>query len=356
MADPLYSGELFLDSPLIKQEPMTDSVCVTSASVPIPSRRGLGLPDYFEDSSYQAQESISLQDSSSYWSTSHMDDDDIFKVVDKADLIQGPTLAELNANDETLLEDLNFDDLLLPEEGANSFVNSSLMNASKSNLLSLNPAVQVQVSAHSSLSTTSPAGSGFLPSSFPPGGSNYYRDAFGVSSSVPSSPMDPFLCGNGGGNATGLYQAALSPASHHSSNSSLLPHSVGSRSPVTPPPQAVSPLQPKQSTLHELLLRKETMSASPDRRLLGQSVPGSSSPLNNPGPSGVVIHTSRRSGGNMLAGSAPNSVSRLSSSAPTHLGLDNVWLRREPRQHLLSTGSLAEAGSTSSLSTGMRSD
>lgn len=44
-----------------------------------------------------------------------MDDDDIFQ-VDKADLIQGPTLAELNANEDTLLGDLNFDDLLLPDE------------------------------------------------------------------------------------------------------------------------------------------------------------------------------------------------------------------------------------------------
>lgn len=42
-------------------------------------------------------------------------------------------------------------------------------------------------------------------------------------------------------------------------------------------------------------------------------------------------------------------------SAPTQsMGLDQIWARREPRQHLLSTGSLGlvEAGSTSSLSTG----
>lgn len=46
-------------------------------------------------------------------------------------------------------------------------------------------------------------------------------------------------------------------------------------------------------------------------------------------------------------------ISRLSSSAPTHLGLEEqIWQRREPRKHLHSTGSLAEAGSTSSLSTG----
>lgn len=52
-------------------------------------------------------------------------------------------------------------------------------------------------------------------------------------------------------------------------------------------------------------------------------------------------------------GSKPK-VSRLSMSAPTQtMGhLDQIWSHREPRQHLLSTGSLVEAGSTSSLSTG----
>jgi len=44
-----------------------------------------------------------------------MEEDDIFQ-VDKADLIQGPTLAELNANDESLLTDFNFDDFLLPAQ------------------------------------------------------------------------------------------------------------------------------------------------------------------------------------------------------------------------------------------------
>lgn len=42
-----------------------------------------------------------------------MEEDDIFQ-VDKADLIQGPTLAELNANDESLLTDFNFDDFVMP--------------------------------------------------------------------------------------------------------------------------------------------------------------------------------------------------------------------------------------------------
>lgn len=40
-------------------------------------------------------------------------------------------------------------------------------------------------------------------------------------------------------------------------------------------------------------------------------------------------------------------------SAPTQtMALDQIWSHREPRQHLLSTSSLVEAGSTSSLSTG----
>jgi len=46
-----------------------------------------------------------------------MEEDDIFQ-VDKADLIQGPTLAELNANDESLLADLNFDDFIVPMQMA----------------------------------------------------------------------------------------------------------------------------------------------------------------------------------------------------------------------------------------------
>ena len=51
--------------------------------------------------------------------------------------------------------------------------------------------------------------------------------------------------------------------------------------------------------------------------------------------------------------SEKSKASRLSMSAPTQsMGLEQIWSRREPRKHLLSTGSLVEAGSTSSLSTG----
>ena len=53
-----------------------------------------------------------------------MEEDDIFQ-VDKADLIQGPTLAELNANDESLLADLNFDDFIVPMQMAMGSVGGS---------------------------------------------------------------------------------------------------------------------------------------------------------------------------------------------------------------------------------------
>lgn len=55
-----------------------------------------------------------------------------------------------------------------------------------------------------------------------------------------------------------------------------------------------------------------------------------------------------------LSAANPLLSARLSSSAPSHnFSLEQAWQRREPRQHLLSTGSLAEelGGSASSLST-----
>lgn len=93
---------------------------------------------------------------------------------------------------------------------------------------------------------------------------------------------------------------------------------------------STSPHPPGQhlgsSTLHELLMRRGENS------------------LNNPVSNQMDISTI----------SGKPKVSRLSMSAPTQtMGhLDQIWSHREPRQHLLSTGSLVEAGSTSSLSTG----
>lgn len=92
----------------------------------------------------------------------------------------------------------------------------------------------------------------------------------------------------------------------------------------TSPHPVVRPIG--SSTLHELLLRR------------------CENPFTNP-VSNQVDNTS--------AGGGKPKVSRLSMSAPTQtMALDQIWAHREPRQHLLSTSSLVEAGSTSSLSTG----
>ncbi|XP_056637656.1 protein CREBRF homolog isoform X6 [Diorhabda sublineata] len=282
-----FSKDFFIDPGItIKQEPQfNDNTTINmSASVPIPSRRDINdyrdfNPD-FENSQSPLYSDVGLNTQlqtpgvydGSAWSLSrlisndemlkseafiHMDEDDIFQ-VDKADLIQGPTLAELNANDENFLGDLNFDDLLLPEE--NTYI--------------------------------------ILEKGIP-----YHRD-LDLPSSVPTT---------------------LSPESQNSSNSSLV-HSLSS-------PSNVSNFPKKHSTLQELLVSKDPY-GSPEHSILGQSFPERRTL--------VPVH-------NRL-GRTTNS--RLSSSAPTHLGLEQIWQRREPRKHLLSTSSLVEAGSTSSLSTG----
>ncbi|XP_026475279.1 protein CREBRF homolog [Ctenocephalides felis] len=357
MANPMYNNDMFMGSSVtVKQEPLgLEMNQISSVSMPIPTRRPLDVLEFrdfgydlditespntqfsvehsgFNSSSVPSTSGLYQTLSPSVWDskidiegkteTFRMDDDDIFQ-VDKADLIQGPTLAELNANDDTLLEDLNFDDLLLPEE--NSFYINSQDNGSQlrfpSSGLHLN-------TLNGNLLHNSPSPGGFGTSSFQQ--LNYYRDSF----ESPTSPYDPVGLGN---RSLGT---PFSPASQHSSTSSLLQQSTSS---VTPP--LTTTLQQKHSTLHELLLKKEAFSSgSNERNVLGHSVPGRSSPMTlMTGAPGQVSY------------SRPNRMSgqsRLSTSAPTHLGLDQIWQRREPRQHLLSTGSLAEAGSTSSLSTG----
>lgn len=77
-------------------------------------------------------------------------------------------------------------------------------------------------------------------------------------------------------------------------------------------------------------------------RAMGQSVPGTYN--------GTSMSGGSSAGSTSSSGAQKRShASRLSSSAPTHLGLEQIWARREPRQHLLSTGSMAEATSTSSI-------
>ncbi|CAB3376282.1 Hypothetical predicted protein [Cloeon dipterum] len=320
MADPMYGGGemFFLNSP-IKQEPgsaMDSQGANNPLGLPIPNRRGgatrgiefnydldealmLGaLPSLGNANAAHPGHILSNQDISltqavtgnfnldsnpvgpSVWvsmchdSTFKMDEEDDILQVDKADLIQGPTLAELNANDETLLEDLSFDDLILPDDSAllGSITDSNSQTAS-------------------------------FPSS---NGQNFLKEMTQLSSSMPASQNLFVGIPSPGSQQTPLVLSPRSPARPGSSNSSTGRH----------------------STLHELLMRRNE--------------PDHSSQL-SPGSFNVLSST---------AGPSTSSMSRLSSSAPTHLGFDQIWQRREPRQHLLSTGSLVEAGSTSSLSTG----
>ncbi|XP_045460837.1 protein CREBRF homolog [Harmonia axyridis] len=325
-----FTGDFFLDPGIIiKQEPVnSDIIMTTSASVPIPlpKRSQMEINDYHRDFNFEFENSQSpinqdicyigqfqtqdLENMDLWGSRSmnsnllksealiHMDDDDIFQ-VDKADLIQGPTLAELNANDETLLREINFDDLLLPEEG--SFMN---LTSQKNSLVQQ---IQMSNSHHSNNNQ-------ILTASSCPQSSMMYRESE-LSSSVPSNSFETYHTKN--------LMSAVSPSSHTSSNSPILQSS----------PLRIASLQQKHSTLHELLMKRDSY-VSPDR-MHDQSLPGVSSPLGSPN-----IHMSR------------GHISRLSSSAPTHLGPDQIWQRREPRKHLISTSSLVEAGSTSSLSTG----
>lgn len=319
-------GDYFLDPNItIKEEMINDNVLnsSSSASVPIPLRVR-ELNDYHDNFS-----PIQLHDESSnnQWSIMNteemlkndliqMDDDDIFQ-VDKADLIQGPTLAELNANVvDTDLTDLNFDDLLLPDE-------HSIPNFNLNNNLFQQQSTSLPTQHNNSV---------FL----------YHNQDF-IELFPNKHPQQQHH------HQQQLQQqqqqqqiAAFSPLSQTSSNSSIF-------APPTSPPvvRNASLLQQKHSTLHELLIKREqhqsteTTTTTTDLQILGQSVPAATNlPVL---PSSSVQQNVRLN---------RSITSRLSSSAPTHLGFEQIWQRREPRQHLLSTGSLAEAGSTSSISTG----
>ncbi|XP_044259233.1 protein CREBRF homolog isoform X1 [Tribolium madens] len=317
-----FTRNYFVDPGItIKEEPLREepSIMNTSASVPIPSRRIMEISDYrdfgidldnsqsplYPDSTLGNVQTPDGFETTSVWSNRliindesiktealiHMDDDDIFQ-VDKADLIQGPTLAELNANDDTLLGDLNFDDLLLPEETSYLNMSQKMSTAFVQNSNHLNNNSPI-VTASSSC----PQPSMFL-----------YRD---LDLPITSNNFDMYT--------SKTPVSAFSPVSQSSNSPQLQssPLHVGSQ---------------KHSTLHELLMKRENY-ISPDRGV----APGvqKNTPSSSPNVRMPRSHTSR-----------------LSSSAPTHVGFADIWQRREPRKHLLSTGSLAEAGSTSSISTG----
>ncbi|KAK7864494.1 hypothetical protein R5R35_003113 [Gryllus longicercus] len=372
MADESFSGDIFMDPGfLVKQEQVSmDTSSSMTASVPIPPRKVLDLSELrdfgFEldtPSPSASQDRVPTSvtglchpltgplwgaklntDSPSFKAESFRmdddDDDDIFQ-VDKADLIQGPTLAELNANDENLLDDLNFDDLLLPEENT-YYLNVPCVSPQPKSITPFEPPVVQITNTNNNVINNNQTPNSLAASSFPPAGFGFYKDSF-LSSSVPSSPLDVF---SKTVNSAVPSVGALSPTSQHSSSSSLLLQSAASS--ITPPLDIG--VNMKHSTLHELLMKKET-SGSPfgGSKSMGRSASGhmssSEPPAGSPGLS-VVPGSSR------VARSTGSYSSRLSSSAPTHLGLEQIWQRRESRQHLLSTGSLAEAGSTSSISTG----
>ncbi|KAL4716126.1 hypothetical protein ACJJTC_013903 [Scirpophaga incertulas] len=277
MSDSIYTHDFLLEPGVeIKQESPFELGSM-SASVPIPLRRNelsdfstdldMCLQDNFAGSFHNVPNmqytKLALDNENPTKTESYkMDDDDIFQ-VDKADLILGPTLAELNANPDTLLEDLNFDDLLLPEENGYCIQIGGVMSGSRR--------------APNAMQTTTTLAA--------------------------ESPCSPYS----------RAQLAFSPSSQHSSASSSF-------------------AQP-MNQLPELLQRLDGYSGE---IALGQSVPAST--VLPPFPASVKPQQTQ-----------------LSSSAPTHLTMEQIWQRREPRKHLLSTSSLAEAGSISSLSGGVLS-
>lgn len=285
-----------------------------------------------------------------------MDEDDIFQ-VDKSDLIQGPTLAELNG-DNLYVDLLNIEDYL--NSDANQYVQQNnvpnltqLQNAfnesSQSEQLSPSQfhSIAIPQTPHNTPIPSFQASGGKIIFYDDPSSNNsphdIYSNQLSITTSMRNQPSQ---------------MAAFSPGSHSSTSTS----SIALNSSLSPPPSqgGFTPSRvrqprsarssglvqhnPKYSTLHSLLMKKDPTSA--EKALMGKihTVSGSSPGQSNViSPSGVPTRRLHMQGGGF--------VSRLSSSAPTHLGLEQIWQRREPRPHLLSTGSLAEGqGSTSSLS------
>lgn len=265
-----------------------------------------------------------------------MEEEDIFQ-VDKADLIQGPTLAELNA-DNLYVDLLNIDEIIAADQ-MSPHLTTLETHFNPNGAIQSSPNVPIQIFSPQTPQT---------PNNSLQSNPSFYDDQTPTTS---NSLYDKY---------------------HSSTPTNASINNSSSSSPITPPPPSQSYYttantgnvgvvqhNPKFTTLHELLMKKNDALQYRRERQLGQSVPG--------GSTRPVISPGRK----LLANLQPN-ASRLSSSAPTHLGLEQIWQRREPRPHLLSTGnsssthkllhdderddlilgSLAEAGSTSSLSTG----
>lgn len=289
-----------------------------------------------------------------------MDEDDIFQ-VDKSDLFQSPTLAELNG--DTTLEDLNIDDCLdiLPQENsgltllnnaaasnlqANPFSESSsvppqqLLQTHAQNSTATNQMQLEQQQQQQSNDTIQLLGQGITMG----------RDALLYDEQSSTSPYDIYQANTP---KTMNSNAAFSPDSQGSSNSPLLHNSL------SPPPYifnnntiTMNNNNNNNNKLQYTTLQDLLKQESPDRTSkLGQSVPGPSTMTTVLRNRHENYHQRRMQFAHQHSGGNPC----LSSSAPANTSgwhAQQLWQRREPRQHLLSTGSLAEAGSTSSLSTG----
>lgn len=290
-----------------------------------------------------------------------MDEDDIFQ-VDKSDLIQGPTLSELNG-DNLLVDLINIEDILTDSSqyqqqsaGQNSqftqltavnFQNFQNIINESSTASQLSPnnqfhTIAIPQTPHNTPIPSFQTNSGQIIFYDDPNSSGSPYDVYSPPNTLTISTTLPRNVAS-----TPNQLSAFSPGSHSSTSTS----SIVLNSSLSPPPSSNTPIRgprsragrstglvqhnPKYSTLKSLLTEKALTNAQ------NASQQGGSSAVS---PSGLPTRRFNMQGGGI--------VSRLSSSAPTAFGLEQIWARREPRPHLLSTGSLAEGqqGSTSSLS------
>ncbi|XP_046650533.1 protein CREBRF homolog isoform X1 [Daphnia pulicaria] len=318
-----------------------------------------------------------------------MEEDDIFQ-VDKADLIQGPTLAELNANDESLLTDFNFDDFVMPTQMTGRYTKpfngADNVGADRFRMAELNAAFSASPSlSHFELHRNRNVMSGManeddysqlgtsqmgfdleqLPSvdmPFPNAGTPFsltgVESNAGMSSTTVTSPLSASLPANFG-------HVTLSKLTRRTEE--------GGR--VKPPPPY--PTSPPQKSTNNSALQELLSIRSPGRLPSPNPTGGSHSPsptTQRPTYSGGARQRTSNSGSSSSGGASGQSIprpnlaatnplllARLSSSAPgpsilggnAAPGESSTWQRREPRNRLFSTSSLVEEvhGSASSIST-----
>ncbi|XP_050711711.1 protein CREBRF homolog isoform X2 [Eriocheir sinensis] len=271
------------------------------------------------------------------------------------DLLPGSSLG-LNPTEDVYLDDVNLDDLLMPEP-----LNGPGLDQPQSPNAMMVVAPDEVMGNHRSFSSPSPAPPpvqrhsqpikaegtslfSLLAYSFPPQGGGW-RDPLLTASSLSSQSAGPHLgsieeCPTSDQHQHSMVQPQHQQQQHHQQQQQQKQQQQQQQQQQQCSPQASEPT----SALQELLLRSPSAPMSPHSV---SSPQGASSPQEPPLGQSVPRPTS-------LSAANPLLSARLSSSAPSHnFSLEQAWQRREPRQHLLSTGSLAEelGGSASSLST-----